>query len=276
MKRKYLSIGGLSALSVTIIANFGFADVSSDRLDTYKANKLIPNDVQIASINSVSTESTGVAVFSPDALAWKSYSNASSAALAKYMDWTREDFEAFFADRANASGFEDAWNFLSQTGNDHLQGAAISNTDAIQLLQSELDALLDGSPGRFYGFTMPVFPCEGLDFSGKDLYGIDLSKCKDMTAEQLFSSSSFEWSILPDIDFSDTIIPGHHVLFYVDFTKCTGLFTWEQLSSAQNSLEGIKLTSTQYESLKADLPNGLNLYVDGKYTTVSHRNHSGG
>ena len=276
MKSKYLTIGGLSALSVTFIMNFGFADVSTDRVDTYKANKLIPNEVQIATINSVSSDSIGIAVFSPDVLSWKSYSNVASAALGKYMDWTKEDFEAFFADPANEADFEDAWNFLSQTGNDHLQGAAISNTDAIQLLQSELDALLDGSPGRFYGFTMPVFPCEGLDFSGKDLYGIDLSKCKDMTAEQLFSSSSFEWSILPDIDFSDTIIPGHHVLFYVDFTKCTGLFTWEQLSSAQNSLEGIKLTSTQYESLKADLPNGLNLYVDGKYTTVSHRNHSGG
>lgn len=64
MKSKYLTIGGLSALSVTIIANFGFADVSSDRLDTYKANKLIPNEVQIATLNSVSSESAGVAVFS--------------------------------------------------------------------------------------------------------------------------------------------------------------------------------------------------------------------
>lgn len=276
MKSVLLTLGELGALSTFILPNLSFADVSSERLDTYKANKLIPNEVNVATINSVSSESAGVVVFSPDILSWKSYSNAASAALGKYMDWTREDFEAFFADSTNEAEFEDAWNALSQFGNGHVHGTAISNTDAIQLLQSELDALLDGSPGRFYGFTMPVFPCEGLDFSGKDLYGIDLSKCKDMTAEQLFSSSSFEWSILPDINFSDTIIPGHHVLFYVDFTKCTGLSTWEQLSPAQNSLEGIKLTSTQYESLKADLPNGLNLYVDGKYTTVSHRNHSGG
>ena len=186
MKNLFFFLGGLGVLSSSMIANSAFANVSTDRVDTYKANKLIPNEVQIATINSVSTDATGVAVFSPDALSWKSYSNTASAALGKYMDWTREDFEAFFADSANEAGFEEAWNFLSQTGNDHLQGAAISNTDAIQLLQSELDALLDGSPGRFYGFTMPVFPCEGLDFLGKDLYGIDLSKCKDMTAEQLF------------------------------------------------------------------------------------------
>lgn len=87
---------GLGALSTFILPNLSFADVSSERLDTYKANKLIPNEVNIATINSVSSESAGVVVFSPDILSWKSYSNAASAALGKYMDWTREDFEAFF------------------------------------------------------------------------------------------------------------------------------------------------------------------------------------
>ena len=77
-------------------------------------------------------------VFSPDILSWKSYSNAASAALGKYMDWTREDFEAFFADSTNEADFEDAWNALSQFGNGHVHGTAISNTDAIPLLQSEL------------------------------------------------------------------------------------------------------------------------------------------
>ena len=66
-----------------IIFNYGFAGVSSDRLDTYKSNKLIPNEVQIATINSVSTDATGVAVFSPDALSWKSYSNASSIRISQ-------------------------------------------------------------------------------------------------------------------------------------------------------------------------------------------------
>ena len=88
---------------------------------------------------------TGVAVFSPDALSWKSYSNASSAALGKYMDWTREDFETFFADSANKAEFEDAWNFLSQTGNDHLQGAAISDEDAMAVLQAQFKALVESS-----------------------------------------------------------------------------------------------------------------------------------
>ena len=395
MKSKYLTIGGLSALSVTFITNFGFADVSSDRLDTYKANKLIPNEVQIATINSVSSESAGVAVFSPDVLSWKSYSNASSAALGKYMDWTREDFEAFFADRANASGFEDAWNFLSQTGNDHLQGATISDEDALIVLQAQLDALVSSA-----AIQGKVFPCEGLDFTGKNLdsmdlsklsgftgeqllstesfifatlpnmdlsevdfsgknllgvhlynctgltweqlksavsferaklpnmdlsnidmsgmslYGIDLSRCTGLTGAQLVSAANFDSTTLPSVDFTGCDLTGKY-LFGVDFSKCNGLtgsqivqaqndlsyvvfpsvdfsgvslknktlssadltkctgLTGEQLSEAA-SLDYIKLTSSQYEAFKSDLPNGLNLYVDGKYTKVSHRNHTGG
>ena len=225
MKSKYLTIGGLSALSVTIIANFGFADVSSDRLDTYKANKLIPNEVQIATINSVSTDSTGVAVFSPDALSWKSYSNTASAALGKYMDWTREDFEAFFADPANEAGFEDAWKFLSQTGNDHLQGAAISDEDSLIVLQSQLDSLI--SSGDLSG---KAFPCEGLDFTGRDLEYVNLSNCTGLTGEQLISSN-IRYSTIPPVDFSGVDFTGKVLIGLTGFHLATGL-TGEQLASA--------------------------------------------
>ena len=226
MKSKYLTIGGLSALSVTIIANFGFADVSSDRLDAYKANKLIPNEVQIATINSVSTDATGVAVFSPDALSWKSYSNASSAALGKFMDWTREDFEAFFADPANEAGFEDAWKFLSQTGNDHLQGAAISDEDSLIVLQSQLDSLI--SSGDLSG---KAFPCEGLDFTGRDLEYVNLSNCTGLTGEQLISASSLRYSTIPPVDFSGVDLTGKVLIGINGFHLVTGL-TGEQLASA--------------------------------------------
>ena len=60
-------------------AGLAVADVSSDRIDTYKSNKLLPSEVQIATINSVSSESTGVVVFSMDTLSWKSYNNVSDA-----------------------------------------------------------------------------------------------------------------------------------------------------------------------------------------------------
>ena len=233
MKSKYLTIGGLSALSVIIIANYGFADVSSDRLDTYKANKLIPNEVQIATINSVSTDATGVAVFSPDALSWKSYSNASSAALGKYMDWTREDFEAFFADPANEAGFEDAWNALSQFGNGHVQGAAISDEDAMYVLQEQFVSLFNRY--NFSNTKFPAFPCEGIDFSGLAIFYIDFSDCTGITGEQLASTAHFGYCLFKPVDFSGVDLSNSYFRA-LDLSSCTGI-TADQLSGMSGFLE---------------------------------------
>ena len=235
MKSKYLTIGGLSALSVTIIANFGFADVSSDRLDTYKANKLIPNEVQIATINSVSTDSTGVAVFSPDVLSWKSYSNAASAALGKFMDWTREDFEAFFADSANEAEFEDAWNALSQFGNDHVQGAAISDEDALAVLQDEFNALIDQFNQAYVPF--PAFPCEGISFDGLSLHYIDLRDCTGITGQQLASTDGLFYCTIKPVDFSGADLSNSYFLG-INLSNCTGI-TADQLSSMSGFSECI-------------------------------------
>ena len=302
MKSKFLTIGGLSALSVTIIANFGFADVSSGRLDTYKANKLIPNEVQIATINSASSESAGVAVFSPDVLSWKSYSNASSAALGKFMDWTREDFEAFFAESANKAEFEDAWNFLSKVGNNILHSNALEDTAASDILLDQLKQMIND--GSLYG---AAFPCEGLDFTGlnlgnfdlsrctgltwqqltsaayifntklpamdftnADLSGltlseIDFSKCTGLTASQLLSSNAWFGAKLPNVDFTDVDLKGIDIS-YVDFSQCTGL-TGKQIASANiPNFAGmpsyIVLSKEQYETMKEDLP-FISVMVDG-------------
>ena len=243
MKSKFLTIGGLSALSVTIIANFGFADVSSERLDTYKANKLIPNEVQIATINSVSTDATGVAVFSPDALSWKSYSNASSAALGKYMDWTREDFEAFFKDSANEAEFEDAWKFLSQTGNDHLQGATISDEDALAVLQNQFNSLIPQFNFSASSSKFPAFPCEGISFEGLNLYDIDFSNCTGITGEQLASTYALtqcDFNPNEPLDFTGVDLT-NSFFQAIDLSKASGL-TSEQLLS-MSDFTGCKLPS---------------------------------
>ena len=246
MKSKFLTIGGLNALSVTIIANFGFADVSSDRLDTYKANKLIPNEVQITTINSVSSESAGVAVFSPDVLSWKSYSNTASAALGKYMDWTREDFEAFFADSANEAGFEDAWNALSQFGNDHVQGAAISDEEALSILQNEFNALI--SQLNYQYSTFPAFPCEGISFDRLSLYNIDFSRCTGITGKQLASTAALAMCQFKPVDFSGIDLTNNY--FYgLDLSNCTGI-TADQLSSmysfADSTLPSVNLSTANF------------------------------
>ena len=138
-------IGEMATLALLFFSNAAFADDSENRLNAYKGNKLIPHEVNIATVNAVSSQSTSIAVFTPAALSWKSHDNLQDVLFGKFMDWTREDFEAFFADSANEAEFEDAWKFLSQTGNDHLQGAAISDEDAMAVLQAQFKALVESS-----------------------------------------------------------------------------------------------------------------------------------
>ena len=230
-----------------------FADVSEDRLNTYKGNKLIPQEVEIATMNSVASESAGVAVFNPSDLSWRSYNNAQSAVLGKYMDWIREDFEAFFADSANKAGFADAWNFLSQVGNKHVAGTAISSDDSMEVLQTQFDNMYTN--GTLSG---TAFPCEGIDFSGKYICDLDLSNFT---------------GVLPKIDLSGINLSGKY-LSGVDFSQCVRL-TGTQLASAAD-ISNIKLSSPQYETLKYNLPRGLHLYVDGVSTVVPNRFDTGG
>lgn len=212
-------------------AGLAVADVSSDRIDTYKSNKLLPSEVQIATINSVSSEATGVVVFSMDTLSWKSYNNVSDAFISKYMDWTKEDFEAFFANSDNSSEFEYAWKFLSQTGNDHLQGATISDEDALALLQNQFNTLVNQ-----YRFALfPAFPCEGLDFTGLMLAGIDFSNCSGITGNQLASAMFISTCTFKDVDFNGADISGINAQ-RLDISACTGL-TAEQLSSVKSIYE---------------------------------------
>lgn len=289
-----------------IFSNAAFADDSENRLNAYKGNKLIPHEVNIATLNSVSSQSTSIAVFTPAALSWKSYSNMQDAVFNKFMDWTREDFEAFFRDSANEPEFEDAWNFLSQTGNDHLQGAAISDEDAMEVLRSELVKKLST-----YSINGVAFPCEGLDFTNLSLYcsdgSVDLSNCTGLTWVQLAQARELVGVILPTLDLSDADMTGKN-LQGVDFSRCTGL-TWEQLASATRIVDSIlpamdlsaadmsgknlwgidftnctgltgtqlasastvwaiKLTSEQYATVKADIPSGTTIYIDGVRTIV--------
>lgn len=222
------------------VSNAAFADASSERLDAYKGNKLLPPEINIATINSVSSEHSDVAVFTPSVLSWKSYSNMQDAVFGKFMDWTKEDFEEFFKGytKDTYEKYVDAWNFLSQTGNDHLQGAVISDEDAIAVLQAQLEKLLkedsiDNTP----------FPCEGLDFSGLNLTFAFLNNFTGMTAEQLFSAARIGWATLPAIDFTGVDFGGKD-LHDIDMSRCTGI-TAEQLLAA-NDISGTTLPSVNF------------------------------
>ena len=299
-------IGGMATLALLFFSNAALADDSENRLNAYKGNKLIPHEVNIATLNSVSSQSTSIAVFTPAALSWESHDNLQDVLFGKFMDWTRDDFKAFFRDSANEPEFEDAWNFLSQTGNDHLQGAAISDEDAMEVLQNELVKKLSTC-----SINGVAFPCEGLDFTylslyspdgsvdlsnctgltwvqlaqarelvgvilptldlsdadmtGKNLQGVDFSRCTGLTWEQLASATRIVDSILPAMDLSAADMSGKN-LWGIDFTNCTGL-TGTQLASA-STVWAIKLTSEQYATVKADIPSGTTICIDGVRTIV--------
>ena len=216
-------------LALISVSNAAFADASSERLDAYKGNKLLPPEINIATINSASSEHSDVAVFTPSVLSWESYSNMQDAVFSKFMDWTKEDFEEFFKGYTynTYEKYVDAWNFLSQTGNDHLQGAVISDEDAIAVLQAQLEKLLNED-----SIDYTPFPCEGLDFSGLSLVYAQLDNFTGMTAEQLFSAAHLQYASLPAIDFTGVDFGGKF-LTGVDLSKCTGL-TASQLLSASD------------------------------------------
>ena len=174
------------------------------------------------------------------------------AVFGKFMDWTKEDFEEFFKGYTNKTyeKYVDAWNFLSQTGNDHLQGAVISDEDAIAVLQAQLEKLV-----KECSINSTPFPCEGLDFSGLDLTNCKLENVTGMTAEQLFSAACIGWSTLPAIDFTGVDFGGKD-LFYVDMSRCTGI-TVEQLLAVKD-IRGSTLPSVDFAGA-----NLSGLYLNG-------------
>ena len=253
-KKTTLRHMGAVFLALISVSNAAFADASSERLDAYKGNKLLPPEINIATINSASSEHSDVAVFTPSVLSWKSYSNMQDAAFSKFMDWTKEDFEEFFKDytwdTSTYDKYVDAWNFLSQTGNDHLQGAVISDEDAIAVLQAQLEKVLNEG-----AFDYIPFPCEGLDFSGLNLAYALLNHFTGMTAEQLFSAANITGVSLPAIDFTGADFGGKD-LYGVDMSRCTGI-TAEQLLAARD-ISDTTLPSVDFAG--ANL-RGLNLYM---------------
>ena len=69
--------------------------------------------------------------------------------------WTGQELilRHFFADSANAPDFEEAWNALSQFGNDHVQGAVISDEDALALLQNQFNTFPAARQAIFFKKT---------------------------------------------------------------------------------------------------------------------------
>ena len=256
------------ALSVLFV-NVALADANSDaRIQAYKANKLIPQNVVLPT-STGAADSDEVVVFNKSALSWKS-DNALSASYAplleKYGDMTIDELRAAMGpagmfDDNIYEWVEDGWlqgateeqqeirEYLSAVGNNKLQSDLITSGEAMAYLQEQFDSMLaivtdsDGER-RFYGF-----PCEGLDFTDRLLYDADLSKCTGITGEQIASAGSLGFAILPAITFTGNESFAGKNLEGVDFSQCTGITAAQIMSASSIMGAGLPaLTFTGNES----------------------------
>ena len=192
------------ALSVLFV-NVALADANSDaRIQAYKANKLIPQNV-VLSTSTGAADSDEVVVFNKGTLSWKS-DNALSVSYAplleKYGDMTIDELRTAMGPSGtydpNAGEWaENGWlreitpeqqeirEYLSLIANNKLQSDKLTSSEALSYLQEQFDLFVNHKDCA----TMGAFPCEGLNFSNRTLANVDMSSWKGVTAEQILSSS---------------------------------------------------------------------------------------
>lgn len=100
--------GGVVIALSPLFINSVMADATSARLDAYKANRLIPQEIKLPTPETTESDSQEVVVFTSNALSWSAES-AWTVKYADYMGLSKEDWESvgnFFAD---GSGHDNEW-----------------------------------------------------------------------------------------------------------------------------------------------------------------------
>ena len=259
---RYILGGGakLVALSILFI-NSAIADSTTDaRIQAYKANKLIPQNVVLPT-STGAADSDEVVVFNKSALSWKS-DNALSASYAplleKYGDMTIDELRTAMGP-SGTFNFADGWvetgwltavspeqqelrEYLSLVANNKLQADNLTQLEARTYLQEQFDAIINLRENIGEG-SFGAFPCEGIDFSNKNLNYADLSLCTGITGEQI-TSSEFTGAKLPTITFTGNESFQNKDITETDLSKCTGV-TAEQIMSTTR-FTGAKLPAITF------------------------------
>ena len=229
------------ALSVLFV-NAALADATSDaRIQAYKANKLIPQNVVLPT-STGAADSDAVVLFNKGALSWSSTTALSASyapLLEKYGDMTIDELRAAMGP---ADWTENGWisevtperqeirDYLSLIANNKLKSDNLGSDEALAYLQEQFELILSEQRDSGEG-VFQAFPCEGLDFTGMDLANVDLSSCTGIIGEQILSASEIGWATLPAITFSGNESFDEENLYYTDLSRCTGI-TGEQIMSA--------------------------------------------
>jgi len=270
MKRKFIKYtrGGVLVPLSLLFVNAAFADATSDRLDAYKSNKLIPENITFTTPATGGTNDTAV-VFTKSSLSWN-FGNAVASynkeLLDKFASLSKEELENWewlgldnenFIDLTGANpnqvyGWKGGYNsdiprnpdnaeFLDylwkiQTG--EITDANITAEEAKALKVKGFQQIANNV------ITSDVdFKFDGTeDLSGSDIFFSNiLESCSGITGAQIASMSRFENSALTNVTFSGTEdLTGLRFgggNSYVDLDTCPGL-TFQQLSAISASVRG--------------------------------------
>ena len=253
-------IGGgakLVALSILFV-NSAIADSTSDaRIQAYKANKLISEDVVIPT-STGAKETDNVVMFSKGTLSWKNDSAGMAHLLElqdKYNGWNLSDFDTAFGPDLGYNEeydtidygwvfypgsaietYDEMRQYLSAIANGKLTSEDITSEQALGYLQAQLDTLCYNN-GNYGPSVFGKFPCEGLVFPVTNLLNADLSECTGITAEQVFAigNANLYATALPRIDFTGVSLKDRY-LSGLDLTRAVGINATELLS-AQSIVE---------------------------------------
>ena len=134
---KFIGGGGVVIALSPLFVNSVVADATSERLDAYKANGLIPQEIKLPTPETAGSDSQEVVVFTSNALSW----SAESAGVAKYADFsafTKEDWEVvgkFFANGSehDAEWFARALEYLGKIQAGEITNPNLSAEDVLNL-----------------------------------------------------------------------------------------------------------------------------------------------
>lgn len=244
---------GIGCALSLLFVNAAFADATSDaRIQAYKSNKLIPENIVLPTSTNA-TDSQMIVAFSAGNLKWDSGTAsqiAMNALATKYDGWTINDITTAMGpegtyDWDTYGPAEDGWiwtvtpeiesmrQFLSAVASGTIVSDKITQLEAKEQLQAQFNTLCDFcDKGCFVGINFGKFPCDSIDIFPYHLIG-DFSACTGLTASKLLTSVSFFDSVkLPAIDFTRATFSGK-IMHQVDFSTCKGI-TSELLLSAES------------------------------------------
>lgn len=235
------------ALSVLFV-NVALADANSDaRIQAYKANKLIPQNIVLPTSTNAS-DTQEIVAFSSTKLSWNSGTAsqlAMNALASKYAGYTIEDLSTLLGyaydvntnygwvtgmpENITPQDVDEILQYLSWVANNKISSDSITASEAMEQLQAKLSDYTAGA--QTLGYTYAVaFPCEGLDFTGISLNKCNLMNATGLTAEQIASVTDLSSSILPAITFTGTEDLSGINANSADLSNCIGI-TGIQLTS---------------------------------------------